>query len=380
MKLWWSAFTGIANSITVRQWGVVCKIWASIAVMLIVYNMVYCFLNQGLKDFGVAYICLQILPVMLYCLCWALTFPVSLWVARVLSGLTRIDWPFVAFQIVICFILVAATGAARGIALKAFYYHQYGLLKLGDFGNYAISYAYTGFMSYIVSLMLGYTSEYHRLFRDNALRAAKLETQLVQSQLETLKAQLQPHFLFNTLNAIVTLMRKGETAAAIRMVGGLSDLLRQSLDTMAIQEVPLEQELAMVRKYLDIQQMRFGERLTVEYRIAPDAQTLLLPHLILQTLAENAIRHGIGRTTAPGKIIITAIRDGSRLKVTLEDSGPSLKTDWRNNQGIGLKNTVARLEKLYGTDASFDLWCDPGYGTVAELEMPARQHQPVAEE
>jgi sensor histidine kinase YesM len=220
VKRWRATFKEIVDSVTARQWSLVCKIWASIALMLIVYNMTNYFLSYGLKDFSTTYLCRQTLPVILYSMCWALTFPVSLWVARVLSDLTRIDWRFVIFQVVVCFVLVAATGASRGMVLGAFYYEQYGPLKLVDIGNYAISYAYTGFMSYVVSLMLGYTIEYHRLFRDNAVRAARLETQLVQSQLEALKAQLHPHFLFNTLNAIVTLMRKGETAAKPRYHGG----------------------------------------------------------------------------------------------------------------------------------------------------------------
>jgi len=378
MKRWWDTFTGITGSINGRQWGLVCKIWASIALVLIVYNTIINFQVLNVKVFSVAELCRQTSNVLFYCLCWALTFPVSLWVARVLSALSRVDWPFVAFQIVVFIVLIAVTGAARGIVNGAFYYDRYGLLKPSDIGSYTITYAYTGFIFYIVSLMLGYTIEYHRLFRDNALRAARLETQLVQSQLETLKAQLHPHFLFNTLNAIVTLMRKGETAAAIRMVGGLSDLLRQSLDTMAVQEVPLEQELAMVRKYLDIQQVRFEDRLKVTYEIAPETVNLLVPNLILQPLAENAIRHGIGRMTEPGKINITSHRAGSRLNVTLEDSGPGPDSDWQNSPGIGLKNTMARLEKLYGADAGFDLRRDQGRGTVTTISIPARQHQPVA--
>jgi hypothetical protein len=378
MKQWRSSFAGIIGSISTRQWVVVCRIWASIALLLVVYNIANNFLSYGLKGFGAVYVWRQTVPVVWYCMSWALTFPVSLWVARGLSGLSKVDWRFVAFQVAVCFILVAATGAGRGLVTGAFYYHQYGLLKPADVGNYALSYAYTGFMSYAVSLMLGYSMEYHRLFRDNALRAAKLETQLVQSQLESLKAQLQPHFLFNTLNAIVTLMRKGDNPAAIRMVGGLSDLLRQSLDAMAVQEVTLEQELDMVRKYLDIQQMRFGQRLSVEYRIDPEARTLLLPHLVLQTLAENAIRHGIGRTTAPGKISISASRDGHRLNVRLEDSGPGPDAGWRNSPGIGLKNTMARLEKLYGPEAGFDLRRSSDSGTVATIFVPVRQHQPAA--
>ena len=379
MKRWWVTFKQIAGSITGRQWGLVWKIWTAVAAMLIVYNLTNHFLSYGLKDVGVAFLCMQLLNVLWYCMCWALFFPVSLWVARVLSGLARIDLPFVVLQAAIFIVVVAATGAGRGIVLGALYYDQYGLLKSSDIGNYTIAYAYTGFIFYIVSLMLGYTIEYHRLFRDNALRAAKLETQLVQSQLETLKAQLQPHFLFNTLNAIITLMRKGETAPAIRMVGGLSDLLRQSLDTMAVQEVPLEQELAMVRKYLDIQQLRFGERLTVEYHIAPGAGQLMVPNMILQPVVENAIRHGIGRKAESGTIIISADHDGRRLSLSLRDSGPGLNADWQASTGIGLKNTVARLEKLYGLDASFDLRGGCGGGTEAVIDLPARERQNAAE-
>lgn len=379
MKQWWFTFAGIIDSISPRQWGIVCRIWASIALLLVVYNLANTYLNYGLKGFGAVYVWRQTLPVLWYSMCWALTFPVSLWVARGLSGLSKVDWRFVAFQVAVCFILVAATGAGRGLVIGAFYYHQYGLLKPADVGNYALSYAYTGFMSYAVSLMLGYSMEYHRLFRDNALRAAKLETQLVQSQLESLKAQLQPHFLFNTLNATVTLMRKGETKSAIRMVGGLSDLLRQSLDTMAVQEVPLEQELAMIKKYLDIQQVRFEDRLTISYKISPETVTLLVPNLVLQPLVENAIRHGIGRTAEPGTIMVTSAIQAGRLRLTVGDSGPGPAADWRHKTGIGLSNTISRLDKLYGPDGNFDLQSGRDRGTVAVIELPARQYQPDKE-
>jgi two-component system, LytTR family, sensor kinase len=346
VKRWWTSFIKTADSITGRQWGFVCKIWVSIALVLIVYNTIINFQVVNVKVFSAVELCRQTSNVLFYCLCWALTFPVFLWAARVLSESTRIDWPFVVFQAVVFIVLIAATGAARGIVNGAFYYDQYGLLKPADISNYTITFAYTGFIFYIVSLMLGYSFEYHRLFRDNAVRAAKLETQLVQSQLETLRAQLQPHFLFNTLNAIVTLMRKGETAPAIRMVGGLSDLLRQSLDAIAVQEVPLEQELAMVRKYLDIQQMRFGERLTVEYRVEPAAGPVLVPNLILQPLIENALRHGIGRMAEPGTIAISASRDGDRLRLAVANDGAGPAAGWRQHAGIGLTNTIARLEKM----------------------------------
>jgi two-component system, LytTR family, sensor kinase len=379
MTRWLATLQDIVRSITPKQWGIVCKIWVAVAFMLIAYNITNNFLSYGLKNISVAYVCLQTLNVLWYCMCWALTFPVSLWIARVLSGLTRVDWPFVVFHAVICIVLVAVSGAARGIVIGAFYYHQYGLIKLADIGNYAITYAYTGFIFYIVSLMLGYTIEYHRLFRDNAVRAAKLETQLVQSQLETLKAQLHPHFLFNTMNAIVTLMRKGESTAAIKMITGLSDLLRQSLDTMAAQEVRLEDEVALLRKYLDIQQMRFGDRLRVVYDLPSDIRDLMVPNLILQPLAENAVRHGIGRETGPGTITVGGTVDDGRLRISLSDTGPGVDGDWRSKAGIGLSNTVARLEKLYGSDYSFDLRNATGAGAVAVLEIPARQSQPDRE-
>src|SRR5918993_4754638 len=179
--------------------------------------------------------------------------------------------------------------------------------------------------------------------RPRELNAAQLETRLVEARLHTLQRQLQPHFLFNTLNTISALMHRNVDAAD-NMIARLSDLLRISLHNVGIQEVTLKEELDFLSKYLEIEQTRFRDRLTVVFDVQPGTLDALVPNLVLQPLVENAIKHGIGPRPSPGTITIRARLTGERLELIVQDNGVGMSTARLSdfNRGVGLSNTRAR--------------------------------------
>lgn len=251
-------------------------------------------------------------------------------------------------------------------------YPRWRITQLADrFIHYTGMYFHLDFFTYLVILGVGFAIDYYRKYRERELQASELKTQLARAQLETLRAQLHPHFLFNTLNSIVGLIRNNENRAAIRMTTGLSELLRHALDSADRQEVALSDEIEFINRYLGIQQMRFSDRLRVEVDIAQDAMEARVPSLILQPLVENAVHHGIAARDAAGSVKLSAARSNGRLEINVYNDGPQLPTDWRMEQcrGIGLANTRARLNQLYGTNCQFDLR-NRDAGVVATLAIP----------
>ena len=211
---------------------------------------------------------------------------------------------------------------------------------------------------------------YYR-YRERERRALQLETQLTRAQLEALKNQLHPHFLFNTLNTISALLHR-DVEAADRVVSRLGDLLRLSLQG-GEQEVTLGQELSFLQHYLDIQHTRFQDRLVFVQDVAPETLDAMVPSLILQPLVENAVRHGIEPRSTPGTITIHAHRDNGRLTLEVKDNGPGFQqAKTAGCAGIGLSNTRARLEQLYGPDHSFALENLPEGGVRVRMEFPFR--------
>lgn len=227
---------------------------------------------------------------------------------------------------------------------------------------------------YGMILGIGYAFDYYRKYREREMRASQLESQLAQAQLQALKMQLHPHFLFNTLNGIAGLVRDNRNKAAVSMIAGLSDLLRYTLENAGKQEVPLREELEFLELYLDIQQMRFSDRLKVQMEIAPEALDARVPNLILQPLVENAIRHGLALRASAGIIGISACRDDGFLEMKVYDDGPGLQREWRmeESEGIGLSNTRARLKQLYGNKYRFDVRNREAGGVEAAIMIPVR--------
>ena len=235
-------------------------------------------------------------------------------------------------------------------------------------------------MAYATVLAVASATRASQRARDSERQAAALAVQLAESRLLALQTQLQPHFLFNTLNAIVVLVRDKETDEAARMLVLLSDLLRQLLQQGATQEVSLRDEVAVLSRYLELQQLRFADRLRVEWEVEPEALEARVPHLVLQPLAENALRHGIGMRTASGVLRIGARRCGDALELTVRDDGPGLPRDFdlEAARGIGLSNTRARLSQLYGEAGRLDIANAEGQGTVATVLLPWRSKSVTA--
>jgi two-component system, LytTR family, sensor kinase len=209
-------------------------------------------------------------------------------------------------------------------------------------------------MTYLFLVGLAYAFAYRQDSEAAAVNAANLETRLVEAQLQALQRQLHPHFLFNTLNTISGLVHT-DPKAADRMLDRLGDLLRMTLHTSSIQQVRLREELEVLEKYLEIEQMRFGERLRVDIRIDPGTLDALVPNLLLQPLVENAIRHGIAPKARPGWLAIHAVRQGRDLRIEVRDSGDGMPPDrlMALNGGVGLENTRARLRHLYRSAFGF---------------------------
>lgn len=230
---------------------------------------------------------------------------------------------------------------------------------------------------YLMIVVIDHAVDYYRGFRDRQLHASRLETQLVNAQLQSLKMQLQPHFLFNTLHAISELVYE-DPDAADRMITRLGDLLRLSIDASVAQEISLQEELEFLRAYVEIEQTRFQDNLTVRMQIEPDTLDAQVPNLLLQPLVENAIRHGTAARTGAGEIMITAARENGTLRLVVKDNGKGLSTERPVREGVGVGNTRARLQQLYGEAHRFELRNGSGGGVVATVEIPYRPGAPTS--
>jgi LytS/YehU family sensor histidine kinase len=225
---------------------------------------------------------------------------------------------------------------------------------------------------YAVIVLISHAFAYYKQYRQGELQASQLRTQLVQAQLEALKMQLHPHFLFNTLHSISALLNQ-DIEAARRMISRLGDFLRLTLENVGTQEVTLQQELEFLNGYLEIERIRFQDRLTTRVKVDPELLDQRVPNLILQPIVENAMRHAIANSGG-GRIEIEVEPRNGMLRIQVRDNGPGLHgmptvTD-NARHGLGLANTKARLDRLYGPAHRLDLTNEPAGGLVVTLELP----------
>lgn len=230
---------------------------------------------------------------------------------------------------------------------------------------------YLNLWFYWVIVAVAHAFDYYQKFHERELRASELEGRLAQAKLQALQSQMNPHFLFNTLHTISALMHK-DVEAADRMVMKLSELLRLALDNTDTHEVPLSQELDFLKRYLEIEQTRFRERLNVEMKIEPETLQARVPNLVLQPLVENAIRHGVERHARPGRIVLRAQQENGQLRLEVQDNGGGLPEGKPLREGIGLTNTRTRLEHLYGAAQKFELKNVETGGLLARVVLPFR--------
>jgi two-component system LytT family sensor kinase len=313
---------------------------------------------------------------------WALLTPVILLLGRRFPiGRGTDGRRAVAFHL-----LLSAAFSACELCLEGVLYSQLHLFPtLTGFRKSAEQLLLRGFhggvLDYWIVLGLQWGALYYRGFQQRSqealkleLRASELQSQLVSAQLTALKMQLQPHFLFNTLNAIMVLVRQHKSKDAEQMLGHLGDLLRGVLEDVDAQEIPLSRELEYLRLYLAIEQVRFPDRLRVEIATDPATHAAAVPQLVLQPIVENAIRHGIGRSLAAGHILISASKINETVELRVQDDGPGFPPgDLPEDSGIGLTNTRARLQQHYGPDARLDIHNGDRGGVIVTMSIPLRQ-------
>lgn len=242
------------------------------------------------------------------------------------------------------------------------------------------------FLTYSGLFAASFAVDYYSKYRQRAeevlslqLQAAELQSEVAKLQLAALRGQWHPHFLFNSFNAIATLVRQHKNDLAVETIVQLGGLLRFAMEKIEQQELPFEEELEFIRSYLNIERIRFGEKLRVVLDVASDALDGLVPNLLLQPLVENAIKHGISKRLTPGEVRIVAQRRAGRLLVEVHDDGPGFPADaaFGAGPGIGLRNTRGRLKRIYGDDFRFEIRLRAGGGTTVQLDLPWRD-APVA--
>lgn len=310
-----------------------------------------------------------------YAYIWALVTPPALW----LAGRYRLETEHWRRNLLLHALFSTACAILVGCMLFVFY-SLYWDAPRGATGTLGMTFrivvlnASENYGIYCLILLARHALDYYRRYTAGERRAAQLQTQLAEAQLQALKMQLQPHFLFNTLHSISALVYK-DVEAADRMIARLGDFLRLTLENSGAQQVTLQQELEFLKCYLEIEHIRFQDRLTTNLHIDPEALNTRVPNLILQPIVENAIRHGIAPRTSQGRIDILAERKNGTLRIRIKDNGPGLTLnrsfDSSIKEGVGLANTRARLEQLYGEAHRFELADDPRGGLVVTLEIPS---------
>ncbi len=303
---------------------------------------------------------------------WAVLAPLIYWQARRFP-LSRVNWTrSLAVHIAIGLLLLVPQRAVY-LTIAWVFQNLAGerLPLLSLYHDFLLYNLPTGLMSYVI-LLGGFLLYFNDKYKQERLRSTRLQAELNQAQLQALRMQLQPHFLFNTFNSISAMLHE-DAHAADEMLAQLGDFLRMSLQNSGQQMVPLEVELDFLKRYLSIEQIRLQQRLRIDYDIEPTAREALVPNLLLQPIIENVIKHEVGQTYDPVRVAVAARVDQGRLHLSVSDDGPGLAGNGQHTtEGFGLSNTRARLRSAFNEDFRFDLIPGAGGGTIATMEMPAR--------
>lgn len=305
---------------------------------------------------------------------WGLLAPVVIVLVRRFSLVGR-EWPYhgvvhLAISIALAFahlafaVLLNRTLIAMGASS----------LPLLSYSQFAAAYLNQSFLSYWLIVAVVVNVDSYRKYRDREIRTFQLETELTKAQLQTLKAQIEPHFLFNTLHAISGLVyRDPKTADAL--LSRLGSLIRANMEFSARQEIPLEREIDVLHSYNDIMLQRFGDRIKIELDIAPESRRALVPSFLLQPLVENAVRHGLGPKAEGGIVRVESRREKDLVKIRIADNGIGLATSSAeaSGGGLGLANTRRRLGLIYGAQQSFAISSPPEGGVEVVIVLPFRE-------
>lgn len=304
---------------------------------------------------------------------WALVTPLLVWMGGRLAR-RRQAWPRLLLMYLVSGIAVAVVADLIDHLLWN------ALVVGGPPRPVSISYIVSGFhflpefSPYVLLLVVGFTRATVIRLQENEREAARLQANLAEARLQTLRMQINPHFLFNTLHVISDNFEENPPAAR-SMIARLSEILRYTFRETSPREVPLSQELGFLERYLDIQRFRFEDRLVVEKDIAEDVGTALVPNLILQPIVENAVKHGVSRVEGVGRIELRAWRDDEVLHMSVRDNGPGIDPGSGDgaaapSEGIGLRNTRERLERTYGNAHRFTFISPPEGGVLVEICIP----------
>ena len=363
------------------RWGVIFAIYTGLALFFFGQVMV----SNHLRDGDLLW-WRELFDEAIYWYLWAAMTPLILRFAR-RYRIERAAWQRGVLAHVLLALVLAPLHDVLWRILVAWWLYDLPLAETGAWlqrisGRVAVG-TFTGFYKYWLIVALYYTFDYYHKYRRReqeaarlAVDAAQLKAQLRQAELDALKMQLHPHFLFNTLNTISVLMNE-DVEKANQVLLRLGELLRVTLDQQGAQTVPLRQERDFLRRYLGIEEIRFADRLQVVVDIPPDLLDAAVPTLILQPLVENALRHGLAPQAAAGTLTLRARRDGDDLVLTVADDGVGLQgrdPSALPQAGIGLANTQARLQQRYGDAHRFTLAEHPDGGTEATVVFPYEPH------
>jgi two-component system, LytTR family, sensor kinase len=309
-------------------------------------------------------------------LAWGATIPVVVALVRRFPVTRERALPHLAVHLgagaAIGLIVLATYSAVRRMLVPELFDRPY-LLSVGH--GYRRAFALL-LLNYAVMAAIAHALEYRRALEARVLRAAQLETLLAQARLEVLRVQLQPHFLFNALHTVSSLM-EDDVRGARRVLARLGDLLRRALEPDAGPEATLDEELAFLDEYVDVQRARFPDRLRYVVDVEAAARRARVPRLVLQPLVENAIRHGLAPRAEAGTVTVAARVEGDRLRVVVRDDGLGFADPSRVVEGVGLGNTRKRLEHLYGAEARLLLENAPEGGARVTLDLPRREDGPA---
>jgi two-component system LytT family sensor kinase len=355
------------------NWRVVLGLWTGLGLLLILQTYVAT-AGDG-RDFTLIQHAYTWVAQMYRAWIWALLTPLIFWLRRDLNRRHDSMSVVVGLHLLAALTFFAVGNVVRIWAMEAsfgywelrFYTLKFAYSQLG-------AYSLIDFYIYWAVLLVAYVSDVNWQKRQVELRGEQLQTQLAQAELAALKQQVQPHFLFNSLNAIAALMREGATARAIEALAQLSTLLRQLMNHAGRHELELWREFDYAQCYLSVEQVRFEDKLVPHFDADEECLNALVPTLILQPLVENAVKHGIAQRRTPGRVTVTARRVGDRLRLQVANDPAEGGHHVREgeNHGIGLSATRTRLERTFGSQHRLDCAINGPDGTIITIEIPWR--------
>jgi two-component system LytT family sensor kinase len=307
---------------------------------------------------------------------WGILTPLILWLSRKYS-FDKKRWMGSLAMHLIFWMLFSIPEICLSVLVYKHIFHLVDPLStyFQIFENFIVGKMQLEFITYGCIVGACFAYDYRKKFIEREVYALQLQMQLTKAELNALKMQLQPHFLFNTLNTIAMLIRFNNNKTAVLTINGLSELLRKSLEQNGTQQVTLKEELELTDCYLEIEKIRFQDQISITKSIEPDALSTMVPNLILQPLVENAIRHGAAQRKSGGLVEINAWRENGTLNLEVKDNGPGSSSNQPNGNGIGLANTQERLHHLYGASHVFKISRDNGFSVLISIPSTELSHE-----